>query len=68
MSGGHVTGRVLASRRDSRLSLVDDPTPSVSLALGDGSCRLHLEQADSAQANNVRDDESKDGNPAAREM
>jgi phage protein D len=45
---GAVQARVLASRRDSRLSLVDDPTPAVDLTLGGGSCSLHLESAESS--------------------
>ncbi|GAB2681755.1 VgrG-related protein [Thalassiella azotivora] len=43
VSGGAVQSRVLASRKDHRLTLTDDPTESVDLSLGDGSCSLHLE-------------------------
>jgi uncharacterized protein involved in type VI secretion and phage assembly len=49
-SGGVVTARVLASRKDSRLVLTDDPTPAVELALGGGSCKLHLERTESSLA------------------
>jgi uncharacterized protein involved in type VI secretion and phage assembly len=49
-NGGKVTSRVLASRRDSRLVLVDDPTPAVDLVLGGGSCGVHLESAESTVA------------------
>jgi phage protein D/phage baseplate assembly protein gpV len=47
-SGGKVNARVLASRGDSRLVLTDDPTPAVELALGGGSCSVHLERSQSS--------------------
>jgi phage protein D/phage baseplate assembly protein gpV len=47
-TGGVVAARVLASRNDSRLLLTDDPTASVELSLGGGSCVLHLEQSESS--------------------
>lgn len=46
-ANGVVQGRVLASRKDSRLVMTDDPTPAVELALGGGSCKVHLEQSES---------------------
>ncbi len=48
--GGQVTARVLASRRDHRLVLTDDPTSAVELSLGDASCVLHLEKSESRLA------------------
>ncbi len=47
-ANGVVASRVLASRRDSRLVLTDDPTPAVDLVLGGGRCAVHLEQAESS--------------------
>ncbi|MEO3815984.1 VgrG-related protein [Plantactinospora sp. B24E8] len=48
VAGGEtVQARMLVSRIDSRLVFTDEPTPSVELALGGGSCSLHLEQAES---------------------
>lgn len=47
-SGGKVDERILASRRDSRLTFTDDPTPSVSLSLGGASCLLKLEKSESS--------------------
>jgi hypothetical protein len=47
VSGGAVQARVLASRRDSRLVMTDDPTPAVHLSLGGDSCHVHLEQSES---------------------
>ena len=38
---------ILASRKDSRLALVDDPTPAVDLLLGGTKVRLHLATAES---------------------
>jgi uncharacterized protein involved in type VI secretion and phage assembly len=45
---GTVAARVLASRRDSRLVLTDDPTPSVDLLLGGSVCKVHLEKSESS--------------------
>jgi len=48
-AGNGVVGtRVLASRKDSRLVLTDDPTPFVDLLLGGTVCRLRLEQSESS--------------------
>jgi len=47
-AGGKVNARVLASRKDSRLTLTDDPTPSVELTLGGTPCAVHLEAAESS--------------------
>jgi phage baseplate assembly protein gpV len=47
-ANGKVNARVLASRGDSRLVLTDDPTPAVELALGGGSCSVHLERSQSS--------------------
>jgi uncharacterized protein involved in type VI secretion and phage assembly len=47
-AGGKVNDRVLASRKDSRLTLTDDPTPVVALTLGGTPCAVHLEAAESA--------------------
>jgi uncharacterized protein involved in type VI secretion and phage assembly len=44
---GKVTERILASRKDHRLVLVDDPKSSITLKLGDGACELHLEKSES---------------------
>ena len=48
VSGGKVNGRVLASRKDHRLSLTDDPTSALELSLGDAKCSLHLEKSQSS--------------------
>lgn len=45
VSGGEVQSRVLASRKNSRLTFTDDPRTSVELVLGDAACRVHLEQS-----------------------
>ncbi|GAB1691443.1 VgrG-related protein [Krasilnikovia sp. M28-CT-15] len=45
-SGGKVKQRVLASRKDSRLTL-DDDVPSVALTLGGSPCTLKLAQSES---------------------
>lgn len=48
-ANGLVQARTIASRKDSRLTLTDDPTPSVDLKLGGGSeCRLHLQRDESS--------------------
>lgn len=47
VTGGAVAARVLASRTGHHLTLTDDPTASVELALGDDSCRLRLESSSS---------------------
>jgi len=47
-TGGVVAARVLASRVDSRLVFTDNPTPAVELALGGGSCKVHLERSGSS--------------------
>ena len=48
VGGGAVKGRVLASRKDHRLTLTDEPTSAVELGLGDARCTLHLEKAESS--------------------
>lgn len=48
VSGGKVKGRVLASRKDHRLTLTDDPTSAIELGLGDARCTLHLEKSESS--------------------
>ncbi|OXM63549.1 VgrG-related protein [Amycolatopsis vastitatis] len=45
--GGKADRRILASRKDHRLVLTDDPTSSIELKLGDSGCLLHLEQTES---------------------
>lgn len=45
--GGNVTDRVLASRKNHRLVLTDDPTSSIELKLGDADCKLHLDESES---------------------
>jgi uncharacterized protein involved in type VI secretion and phage assembly len=44
---GKVKERILASRKDHRLVLADDPKSSITLKLGDGACELHLEKSES---------------------
>jgi uncharacterized protein involved in type VI secretion and phage assembly len=46
-ANGVIAARVLASRKDSRLVLTDDPTPAVELVLAGGACLVHLEDAES---------------------
>ena len=46
-SGGSVTKRLLASRKDSRL-VFDDDAPSVELSLGGSPCLVHLEGSESS--------------------
>lgn len=46
-SGGAVTRRVIQSREGHRLLLDDDAPGALDLALGDGSCSLHLEGSES---------------------
>jgi phage protein D/phage baseplate assembly protein gpV len=48
VDGGAVAKRVMATRKDSRLLFIDDPTPSVDLAIPDGKCKVHLEQSESS--------------------
>jgi uncharacterized protein involved in type VI secretion and phage assembly len=48
LSAGSVQGRLLVSRKDHRLSLLDDPTSVAELSLGDSSSRLHLEKSSSS--------------------
>jgi hypothetical protein len=48
VDGGKVNMRVLASRKNHRLALVDDDTSAIDLALGDSSCALHLEKDESS--------------------
>jgi uncharacterized protein involved in type VI secretion and phage assembly len=48
--GGNVTDRVLASRKNHRLVLTDDPTSAIELKLGDADCRLHLAESESTLA------------------
>lgn len=43
-SGGTTSTRVLATRRNHRLELVDDPSGAARLSLGDADCRLELTQ------------------------
>jgi phage protein D len=47
-ANGVVAARTLASRKDSRLVLTDDPTPAVDLVLGGSVCRVHLERSESS--------------------
>jgi phage protein D len=47
VSGGAVQARTLTSRTGHHLTLTDDPTASIDLALGDDSCMLHLESSSS---------------------
>jgi len=42
--------RVLASRKNHRLVLTDDPTRSIELKLGDADVQLHLEESESTLA------------------
>ena len=42
-----VNGRLLASRKNSRLVITDDPQTSIEISLGDAACRLHLEKPES---------------------
>jgi hypothetical protein len=46
-SGGSITQRLMATRKDSRLSF-DDEKPSVSLSLGNSPCLVKLEKSESA--------------------
>jgi phage protein D len=48
VNGGEVKGRLLASRKNSRVLLTDAPTTSVEVSLGDAACRLHLEKSSSS--------------------
>ncbi|MFI0806412.1 VgrG-related protein [Streptomyces echinatus] len=50
VQGGQVTQRLLASRKDHRLVLTDDPASSVELSLGDADCALTLEKSESSLA------------------
>jgi len=45
--GGKVEGRLLASRANHRLTLIDGPTSVAELRLGDAECKLHLEKSSS---------------------
>jgi uncharacterized protein involved in type VI secretion and phage assembly len=47
VNGGHTTVRVLASRKNHRVVLTDDPKSAVDLKLGDTSTALHLEKDES---------------------
>lgn len=47
---GKVVKRVLASRKDHRLVIVDDPTSAIELTLGDAKAKLHLEKSESTLA------------------
>lgn len=47
-ANGAITGRVLASRKDSRLTLTDDPDPVVQLTLGGSPCAVRLEKSESS--------------------
>jgi uncharacterized protein involved in type VI secretion and phage assembly len=44
---GQVVTRVMASRKNHRVTLVDDPTSSVEIALGDAEVKLHLQEDES---------------------
>jgi phage protein D len=46
-ANGVVQSRALVSRGDSRLTMTDDPTPSVHLSLGGDTCHIHLEKTES---------------------
>ncbi len=50
VNGGQTTVRVLASRKNHRVVLTDDPTSAVDLSLGDTSSALHLEKDESRLA------------------
>lgn len=45
VSGGRVDERLITSRKQHRLSMVDGPTSSAELSLGDSGCLLHLEKS-----------------------
>ena len=47
VSGGSVDRRVLASRKDSRFVITDDPQTSIEIKLGDATCRLYLQKSES---------------------
>src|SRR5262249_57052166 len=47
VKGGQTTVRVLASRKNHRLVLTDDPKSALDLTLGDASTALHLEKDES---------------------
>jgi len=47
VSGGVVNGRLLASRKDSRFVITDDPQTSIEIKLGEAACRLYLERPES---------------------
>jgi uncharacterized protein involved in type VI secretion and phage assembly len=44
---GKTKERILASRKNHRLVLIDEPTSTITLKLGDAECELHLEQSES---------------------
>jgi hypothetical protein len=46
--GGQTTLRLLASRKNHRVVLTDDPKSAVDLTLGDSKSALHLEKAESS--------------------
>jgi uncharacterized protein involved in type VI secretion and phage assembly len=47
VNGGQTKVRILASRKNHRVVLTDDPTSAVDLSLGDTSTALHLEKDES---------------------
>src|SRR6266542_3053217 len=47
VKSGQSTARVLASRKNHRLVLTDDPTSAIDLNLGDAKCAIHLEKSES---------------------
>jgi uncharacterized protein involved in type VI secretion and phage assembly len=47
VNGGHTTVRILASRKNHRVVLTDDPKSGLDLKLGDTSTALHLEKDES---------------------
>lgn len=44
---GKVKQRIMASRKDNRIVITDDPKTSIVIKLGDAECELHLEQSES---------------------
>lgn len=45
--GGKVNQRIMATRKDHRLTFTDDPDSSIELKLGDADCVLYLKQDES---------------------
>jgi uncharacterized protein involved in type VI secretion and phage assembly len=44
---GQVKQRIMASRKNNRIVITDDPKTSIVIKLGDAECELHLEQSES---------------------